>query len=95
VGRSDRYVRRFPEATGEFTAWIDLFSFAQLSLLIQNQGFASIPVPPAADDVHSSTVSVTGRINRSVAAFNIVPIQLWSIQQAIDSVAMRVAWKRM
>jgi len=95
-GRSAPRFARFPEAIGTFTGWVHLFTFARLSLLIHTQGFAAMPEGSlknaSGSDSSGTAVSVTGRLKRTVVGE--WPMQLWSIEQAIDSAAKDINWTR-
>jgi len=95
LGTNDEYVRQFPEALGRFTGWVDIWTFAQLSLLIRNADIARLPDGrPGQSDAPTTLVSVTGRLTKTVSGSGPREIQLWAIQEAIDSAAKSVAWKR-
>lgn len=100
-GADDQYGRRFPDAVGEFTGWIDLWTFGRLSYLIQRSDFALLrdryPIPPyMVTDAPGSILSVVGRETAKtvVVVADLGPIEVWSIQQAIDSAAKSVNWSR-
>ena len=87
--------RRFPEATGTFTGWVNLFTVARLSLLIHTQGFSARPegsLKGWSSDAPGTAVGVTGRLKRTVVGE--WPMELWSIEQAIDSAAKDINWTR-
>jgi hypothetical protein len=100
LGREDQYARRFPQEEGEFTGWIDIWTFGRLSYLIERSGFSSMenhyPIGQAISDASSATLTVSGRGNSksvSVTA-GLGPVELWAIQEAIDSAAKSINWKR-
>ena len=77
---------------------MDIWTFAKLSYLIQQWGLTlkDNPSPIVHQDAPSAMVSVSGPgISKTVHDYGGVrTIELWSIQEAIDSAAKSVLWKR-
>ena len=98
VSRADAYFRRFPEARGNFEGRVDIWTFAKLSYLIQRWGLTlkEEESPMVHQDAPTAIVTVSGPgISKTVHDHGGVrTIELWSIQQAIDSAAKSVLWKR-
>jgi len=93
----DKYFPHFPEAVGNFEGWVDISTFARLSYLIQNSGLHLRDRYVAGwTDSASTIVSVSGPgISKTILDYGGVgPIELWGIQESIDSAAKSVAWKR-
>ena len=100
AGRDSDQYRRFPTATGEFTGAIDIWTFGNVSYLIQRSDFGRLedhyPVSRVVTDSATATVSVSGPAStKSVGVTaRMGPIELWAIQEAIDSAAKSINWKR-
>lgn len=98
VSRTDAYFRRFPEARGNFEGRVDLWTFAKLSYLIQQWGLTlkDDPSPLVHQDAPAALVTVSGPgVSKTVHDHGGVrTIELWSVQEAIDSTAKSIAWKR-
>jgi len=75
-------------------------TFGRLSYLIHRADFASLenryPIGFEVIDAATATVSVSGpgTAKAVIVTANMGPIDLWAIQQAIESAAKSVNWKR-
>jgi hypothetical protein len=98
VARTERYSRRFPEATGNFEGRVDVWTFGNLSYLIQKWGVTvNDGTPPLVrTDAPAAILRVSGpAISKTVSDYGGVrTIELWSIHEAIDSAAKSIAWRR-
>src|SRR5262245_42546838 len=96
--RADPNFRRFPEAIGNFEGRVNIFTFAKLSLLVDKWALSlkDDPSPIVHTDAPWATVSVSGPgISKAVQDYGGVrTIELWSVQEALDSAAKSVAWTR-
>jgi hypothetical protein len=97
AARSDNDRRGFPEAVASFDGRVNLFAFGRLSHLIQKSGLQmNDRYLSQWTDSSSAIVSVSGPgITKTVLDYGGVgPIELWGLQEAIDSAAKSIAWKR-
>lgn len=92
----DDYTRQFPEKSGEFTGRVDIWSYARLCKLISAVRFHAFVDgyrAPWTDD-RTVTISVTGNgKTKTVSEYGgWGPIELWGLQEAIDSTAKGIKW---
>lgn len=98
LGESGKYWRRFPEALGEFNGMIHISEFARLSYLIQKLRFLELQDDYSNDMTDGATtwVSVSGpggtKTVRNYRA--LAPIEMWGIQEALESAAMSIKWTK-
>ena len=94
----EKMFQRPIDRSGAFTGAIDLATFAHVSYLLHKLRFSDLPdkydSPLAQQDHPFTTLSVTagGKTKAVVDYGDRRPIELWAIQEAIDSAARRVAW---
>ena len=93
---NNRYVEFFPERSGEFVGKVDIWTYARLSYLLRKMDFERMSGRYAANRTDQRTITVTAASNantKTAAEYGAVgPIELWSIQEAIDSVAKGIVW---
>ena len=98
LGGTDKFSRRFPEALGEFRGMIHISEFAHLSYFIQKAGFFELQDSYDSNWTDQATTWV--RVARPGGAKEvrnyggIAPIEMWGIEQALDSAARRVKWTK-
>jgi hypothetical protein len=89
---------RFPEARGAFEGRVDIFTFAKLSYLIQEWALPLADEPPrmSITDSTAAIVSVSApAVSKAIHDYGAVrTIELWAVQEAIDSAAQSIAWTR-
>ncbi len=92
----DNYIRLFPEKSGDFTGRVDIWSYGRLCYLLSKSQFSGLSDRYAAawTDDRTFTVTATASGNtKTVSEYGGVgPIELWGIQEAIDSIAQGVNW---
>lgn len=75
-----------------------IYDFANLSYLLHELGFVDLPNEYAcrscpADRAFATLTVVAGGTAKAVTDFNLErPVELWAIQQALDSVSTRIQW---
>ena len=91
----NNYTRLFPES-GDFTGRVDIWSYGRLCYLLSKSQFSGLSDRYAAawTDDRTFTVTATASGNtKTVSEYGGVgPIELWGIQEAIDSIAQGVNW---
>jgi hypothetical protein len=84
--------------SGEFVGTVGIFDFGKLSHLIGQIGFERLAQRYAVPwtDMQTMTVSVsTPRGVVTVADYGgSGPVELWSVQQAVEAIGHKIAWKR-
>jgi len=92
----DSYTKSFPEKNGAFVGRIDIWSYGRLCRLIEATQFHRLPdqyVAPWTDDSIVIVTTVTDRRSKRVLEHGGVgPIELWGVQEAIDSIAKGIKW---
>jgi hypothetical protein len=85
----------FPRETGDFVGKVDVMDYGRLSLLLLHFGFEKMPNYQSSTlEEMTVTVETTSHgIRKTVKEYGrIGPIELWAIEQAIDSVAQTMTW---
>lgn len=89
-------VRDLP-ALGHFVGEVDIFTYGRLCYLIDHSQFKSFKDWYEAgwtDDSTCIVTAVSGATQKRVSEYGAVgPIELWGIQQTIDSLRLGIEWK--
>ncbi|TAJ88620.1 hypothetical protein EPO44_15480 [bacterium] len=92
----DKYTRMFPEKSGDFIGRVDIWTYARLCYLLNRSQFSVLLDRYEARWTDARTITVTATSNgktKIVSEYGGVgPIELWGIQEAIDSVAQGINW---
>lgn len=91
--------RPFPERIGNFTGKIDIFTYGRLCHLFMASQFSAMAEKTYTDGsthhgITTVTFSVAGKTKVFVQRGNAGPVELWGIQEAIESVAKSIVWKQ-
>jgi hypothetical protein len=93
----DKNLRLFPNRSGNFVGWVDLWTYASISYLLQKAQFSMLPdrYVSGSSDERTSTLRITAAGRTKVVADEgeVGPIELWAIRQAIDSAAKSIEWR--
>ena len=87
----------FPAKMGDFVGKVDVWSYGRLNYLLTQFKFVSLSSYRAGwtdDRTFTVTTIAGGRTKQVVEYGGIGPIELWAIQQAIDSIAKNIDWSQ-
>ena len=92
----NKYAELFPGKNGDFTGRVDIWSYGRLCYLLSKSKFSGLSdrYESGWSDQHTITVTVTASSNtKTVAEYGgVAPIELWGLQEAIDSIAKGINW---
>jgi hypothetical protein len=103
-GRAELHVSRpsrpgtrgFAEKSGDYVGSLDIKDYGRLNYLLVQSKFASFSstYPPLGTEARRFTVTTTaGNVTKQVSnEGSVAPIELWAIEQAIDSIAQGISW---
>lgn len=96
-GRAEFEAIKYMPTSGKFTSKVEVYEYGRLCYLLDQLHFMSLDPAYEADwtDDATYTITTTGKDRKKVVKEygSVGPIELWAMQQAIDSIRQKLEWK--
>jgi len=96
-GKAELTTNAPPPKIGKFTGQVDLYTFARLCYVVDNNRFNELQDKYRADPLENKVCLVTvstGKGKKTVTDYGTIgPIELWAVEQVIDGIRESIDWK--